>query len=327
MRTLRILIADDHAAVRRGIRSLLQSREGWQVSAEADNGREAVEQADRLRPDVVVLDVSMPGLNGFEAARKIRQSAPGTQVVLLTMHQTDQLAAEARRAGARGVVLKSDADRSLIPTIESLLTVGTAMHLAGSVVGGVNHIGAFFHSAEERYRVLDPFIAEGLAVGDRAFHIVESAEREGHRRRLLSAGIEVDRAESRRQFEIGSWDAGHLGGEQIDQDALLAFVEGGLRRTSSDRVSPTRLIGMGNRGVRHWDQLVEFESRVNELLLSYDDLVVCAYELAELPGDVAVDMMRVHPALVIGGALRENPFYASPERMSEELASRQASFA
>lgn len=118
--SLRILIVDDHAVVRRGVRSLLESRRGWEVCGEATTGRDAVEQSRRLRPDVVVMDLSLPELNGLDATRQILKDAPDTEVLVLTMHQSESLVRDVLEAGARGYVLKSDADENLLKAIDSL---------------------------------------------------------------------------------------------------------------------------------------------------------------------------------------------------------------
>jgi DNA-binding NarL/FixJ family response regulator len=117
---LRILVVDDHAVVRRGVRSLLESHEGWEVCGEATTGRDAVEQSRRLRPDVVVMDLSLPELNGLEATRQILKDAPDTEVLVLTMHHSEQLARDVLQVGARGYVLKSDADENLITAVDTL---------------------------------------------------------------------------------------------------------------------------------------------------------------------------------------------------------------
>ena len=117
---LRILLADDHDIVRRGLKDLLEQHGGWQVCAEAENGREAVELALQHQPHVAVIDLSMPELNGLEATRRIRQSLPGTEVLIFTMHESEELIREVLGAGARGYLLKSDAVRQLIPAVESL---------------------------------------------------------------------------------------------------------------------------------------------------------------------------------------------------------------
>jgi DNA-binding NarL/FixJ family response regulator len=117
---LRILRADDHSIVRRGLKELLEEHFGWSVCAEAATGREAVEMAVEHRPHVVVLDLSMPELNGLEATRRIRQAVPETEVLVFTMHESEELVREVLAAGARGYLLKSDAADQLVPAVESL---------------------------------------------------------------------------------------------------------------------------------------------------------------------------------------------------------------
>jgi DNA-binding NarL/FixJ family response regulator len=117
---LRILLADDHDVVRRGLREQLSAHEGWQVCAEASDGREAVKLATRLVPDVAVIDLSMPELNGLEATRQIRKESPRTEILIFTMHETEHLIREVLSAGARGYVLKSDAGRHLTTAVEAL---------------------------------------------------------------------------------------------------------------------------------------------------------------------------------------------------------------
>lgn len=108
MRKLRILIVDDHALVRRGARDVLNSQQGWQVIGEAADGLEAVEKAVALKPDVAIVDVSIPNIDGIEVTRRIRKAAPDTKVLVLTMDESDQMVRRALDAGAQGYVLKSD---------------------------------------------------------------------------------------------------------------------------------------------------------------------------------------------------------------------------
>jgi len=119
---LRILVADDHEVVRLGVRGLLEAEPGWVVCGEAATGREAVTETERLSPDVVVLDISMPDLNGIEAVRQIVHLAPRTHVLILTMHESEGLIGKALAAGARGYLLKSDAGRDLVTAIRALAT-------------------------------------------------------------------------------------------------------------------------------------------------------------------------------------------------------------
>jgi len=120
MNKLRILVADDHEIVRRGLIFLIQSQPTWEVCAEADNGRQAVELAKQLKPGIVVLDIGMPTLNGLEATRQILHDNPQTRVLILTITDTDQAVRAVLDAGARGFLLKSDAARDLVSAIDAL---------------------------------------------------------------------------------------------------------------------------------------------------------------------------------------------------------------
>jgi DNA-binding NarL/FixJ family response regulator len=115
-----VLLADDHEVVRQGIRRLLEQAQAVEICGEATNGRDAVTMAIKLKPHVVVLDVSMPELNGLDTTRHIRRTLPDTEVLIYTMHGTEQLVREVVSAGARGYVLKSDPARDLISAVEAL---------------------------------------------------------------------------------------------------------------------------------------------------------------------------------------------------------------
>lgn len=120
LNNLRILIADDHEIVRRGLKTLFLSRPGWVICGEATTGREAVTLAAQHLPDIVVMDISMPELNGLEATRQIRKRLPKTEVMILSLHYSDQLVREVLDSGARAYLLKSDASRDLLGAVEAL---------------------------------------------------------------------------------------------------------------------------------------------------------------------------------------------------------------
>ena len=120
MTSIRILVADDHSMVRRGVRALLESQAGWTICGEAATGAEAILKAKQLKPDIIVMDMSMPELNGREATRQIHVVMPETPVLILSMHESDQHVREMLDAGARGNVLKSDLDRNLSVAIQTL---------------------------------------------------------------------------------------------------------------------------------------------------------------------------------------------------------------
>jgi DNA-binding NarL/FixJ family response regulator len=120
MKRLRILVADDHDLMRRGVKNLLLSNEGWEVCGEAQTGREAVTKSEELKPDIVILDIGMPDLNGLEAARRIQKASANTEILILSMHYSDQLIREIVDMGVRGYIVKSDSDRDLTSAVEAL---------------------------------------------------------------------------------------------------------------------------------------------------------------------------------------------------------------
>ncbi len=141
MTSLRILLADDHEVVRQGLRAILLTQPDWSICGEAANGREAVEKAIALRPAVVILDLSMPELNGLEAAKQIHLAAPQIEVLVLTMHESEALVRQLFAAGARGYLLKSDAGKDLVRAVEQLSQhkLFFSSQIAGFILDGYIH--------------------------------------------------------------------------------------------------------------------------------------------------------------------------------------------
>jgi len=161
---IRILIADDHEVVRSGLRKILEAQPNWEVVAEAGDGKDAIHKAAETRPDVAVLDYSLPLVNGIEATRQIRARLPKTEVLIFTMHDNETLIQELLKAGARGYLLKSDAKRHLIGAIESLashkpfFTAKVSEALLDSYLARPNREGS---TLTNRERGVVQLIAEG----------------------------------------------------------------------------------------------------------------------------------------------------------------------
>ena len=165
---VRILLADDHAVLRDGVRMVLEAHPGFEVVGTADNGVDAVSLAEALRPDIAVLDVAMPGLNGLEATREIRSCCPDTEVVILSMHEGEDYLREALRAGAAGYVLKRAAAKELVGAIhavrrgESYLDPALTRTLISDYVRKVDRADAAADVLTERELEVLRLVAEGM---------------------------------------------------------------------------------------------------------------------------------------------------------------------
>jgi len=135
--TIRILLVDDHPIVRQGLKTLLEGHSGWEVIGEASDGAEAVEKAKDLSPDVMVLDVTMPRMNGLEACRVLRRQSPALEILFVTQHDSPQMMREALEAGARGYVVKSNAARDLLAAVEAVSQHRVFTALNGRSVPGL----------------------------------------------------------------------------------------------------------------------------------------------------------------------------------------------
>jgi hypothetical protein len=204
---------------------------------------------------------------------------------------------------------------------------GRSIRLAGSLLGERRHICAFFNSRDDEYRVTLPFIKDGIDCGDKAFHIVGSARRQDHLRRLAAAGIDTLTARETGQFELLDWGETYLAGGCFDSDRWLALVEEMFATRPCDGLPLSRVVAHmewaleARLGV---EQLLEYEARVNRTWPRNGNIAICTYDLARFGPDVIVDIIRTHPLIIIGGLLQENPFYVEPDEFLEELRERGA---
>jgi DNA-binding NarL/FixJ family response regulator len=158
----RILLADDHEVVRAGLRRVLDGHHGWEVVGEATNGREVIDKAVATAPDVVILDYSMPVVNGIEAASRIRERLPTTEILVFTMYDNETVVEQLMRAGVRGYVLKTDAKADLVQAIEAL-SQGKSFFTASVAqkLPAVRHRGSEHSHLTRRERDILRLIAEG----------------------------------------------------------------------------------------------------------------------------------------------------------------------
>ena len=202
-----------------------------------------------------------------------------------------------------------------------------SVQFAGGTLGVQRHICAFFNSIDEEHRVLRSFIRDGLDGGEKGFHIVDPELRDEHLKRLAGAGINVERAIATGQLEVRPWQEAYLCGDRFNQDAMLALIEEVLESGAATGYPLTRLLAhmewalLDKPGV---DDLVEYETRLNYVLPKYDDPVICTYDLSKFGSSVAMDIMRTHPAVIIGGVLQENPFFVPPDQFLLEIRERRS---
>lgn len=200
------------------------------------------------------------------------------------------------------------------------------VNLAGREIGCSAHACAFFHTEEQLYKVLLPFIREGFAAGDRAVHIVDPANRDRHLQTLSSAGIDAETSLDRGQLEVRRWEDAYLREGRFDQDAMLALIQEVLEAGRRDDFPMTRLVAnmewaLEDRPGVH--DIVEYESRLNYILPKYDDTVVCTYDLGKFSAPVIMEILRTHPMVIVGEVMQENPFYTPPDQHLREIESRR----
>lgn len=201
------------------------------------------------------------------------------------------------------------------------------IRLGASVLGAHGHLCAFFRNRDDEYRVTLPFISEGYQQGDRAFHIVDPARREDHRRRLTAGGLDVARLEAEGALEVRDWNSAHLRDGRFDRKRMIALA-------AEARANSRRLGFRQTRFVTHmeWalvsgtstERLAEYESTATHAVRPDGDPVICVYDLTRWGGQALVDVIRTHPLIIIGGILHENPFFVPPDEFLRELRDRAA---
>jgi hypothetical protein len=202
-----------------------------------------------------------------------------------------------------------------------------SVELAGVNLAGRNHVCAFFNTIDEEHRVLGSFYKDGLDRGEKAAHIVDLENREEHLKRLAEAGIHVQEMMETGQLEVLPWTDAYVRDHRFDQDAMLATVEKLIESGAAAGYPRTRLVG------HHMDwlfldkpatyNLVEYEARLNHVLSKHNDPVICNYNPSKFGATVAMDIVRTHPLVIIGGLLRENPFFVPPEQFLDEMRERR----
>jgi CheY-like chemotaxis protein len=348
-----VSVIDDDASLRRSLKNLLSS-----VGFRADTFESAeafLESGDRESAGCLVVDLQMPGMSGLDLLRHLAGSGSRNPVIVLTAHGGDDVRERSLRAGAVAFIEKPFKSAALLEAVRgamATLAPGGAAHVGGgkridqpsgwraqmgstdrsvpfdgSTLGVHHHICAFFNSLEEQHRVLGPFIKEGFDRGEKALHIVDPELRDEHLKRLGEAGIDVERTMASGQLDVRLWQDVYLRQDRFDQDAMLALVEEQLQSGATAGSPRIRLMAhmewslLDKPGV---DDLLEYETRLNYLFPKYDYPGICTYDLTKFSASVAMDIMRTHPLVIVGGLLQENPFFVPPDEFLLEIRERRS---
>jgi hypothetical protein len=201
------------------------------------------------------------------------------------------------------------------------------VNLAGATVSCRCHVCAFFNSRDDEYNVMLPFLKDGIDGGDRAVYILDKSQRRERVQRLAAAGIDAAKAQADGRLEVRPWDDAYLRAGRFDQHAMIELLEE-VAKTASQGGGMTRLWATMEWALLDFPgvhDIVEYESRLNFLLPNYDMATVCTYDVTQFSASVLMDILRTHPLVIVGGILRENPFYVPPDEFLRELGVRNAS--
>ena len=196
------------------------------------------------------------------------------------------------------------------------------IRFAGSELGAHRHICGFFRNPEEKYHLLLPFIKEGFERGEKAFHIIDPAERQAHLRQLGSAGVDAASVQEKGQLEVQDWNQFYFPDGRFDETRTIAQWTAVLDGAVQDGYPRTRVIAHLEWARDDADELLRYETNFNRIP-RHRDPVICIYDLSKHSAAFIMDIMRTHPMIIIGGILQVNPFYVPPEQFLRELDERR----
>jgi DNA-binding NarL/FixJ family response regulator len=296
--SIRILIADDFEDWRRQARLLLQARPEWQVIAEASDGSEAVQKAEELKPDIILLDIGLPKLNGIEAALRIRQLSPSSKIIFLSLHNSLDVVQAALSTGARGYVRKTDAQSELLPAVDAALR---GKQYVSSSIKGYKPAHALATKAPHRHEVLfypddavfldrgTRFITAALGAGDVAAVVATESHRESLFERLKAEGLDVDVEIKHGRYislDVAKTLSTFMVNDMPDWERFFEVV-GGLvsGAAKAGKGEHSRVAMWGECGPLLWaegkvDAAIRLEQLLNQLATIYEFDLLCAYALS-----------------------------------------------
>jgi DNA-binding NarL/FixJ family response regulator len=300
---IRVLIVDDFENWRRQVHSLLQARPAWQVIAEASDGSEAVQKAEDLKPDLILLDIGLPKLNGIEAARRIRQRSPSSKIIFLSQNSDLDVVRAAVATGALGYVLKTDAGRELLPAVDAVLR---GKQFVSSSLKGYEFTETSVERAPHRHQVLfysddtvfldscTRFIAAALGAGDVAAVVATESHRDSLFQRLKAEGLDVDAEIKHGRYislDVATTLSTFMVNDMPDWEHFFEVV-GGLvsGAAKAGKGEHSRVAMWGECGPLLWaegkvDAAIRLEQLLNQLATIYEFDLLCAYALSSFHGE------------------------------------------
>jgi DNA-binding NarL/FixJ family response regulator len=316
---IRILVADDFEGWRRQVRLLFQVRPQWQIIAEVSDGSEAVQKAEELKPDLILLDIGLPKLNGIEAARRIRRYSPGSKIVFLSLNNDLDVVRAALSTGALGYVLKIDAQSALLPAVEAVLR---GKQFVSSGLKGYELTDTAREKAPHRHEVLfypddavfldscTRFITAALGAGDVAAVVATESHRDSLFERLKAEGLDVDAEIKHGRYislDVAKTLSTFMVNDMPDWERFFEVV-GGLvsGAAKAGRGEHSRVAMWGECGPLLWaegkvDAAIRLEQLLNQLATIYEFDLLCAYALSSFHGEedehVFQSICAEHPAV------------------------------
>jgi DNA-binding NarL/FixJ family response regulator len=297
-----ILVADDFEGWRRQVRSLLRARPEWQVIAEASDGLEAVQKAEELKPDLILLDIGLPKLNGIEGARRIRQLSPRSKIVFLSLYNSLDVVQAALGTGALGYVLKSDARSELLPAVDAVLR---SKQFVSSSLQGHESTGTSGEKIPRRHEVLfysddtlfldsfARFIAVALKAGDAAIVVATESHREALALRLKTQGVNVDAATQQGtyiQLDVAKTLSTFMVNDMPDTARFFEIVGGVIQAAAkAAKGEHSRVVACGECSPLLWvegkpDAAIRLEQLWDSVGTAFKVNILCGYALSSFHG-------------------------------------------